>query len=283
MKRFYLVLLCLLPVFGLKANHWEPDPYLFANSMNVVGVIEINGIEQTSDALELGAFCDAECRGSEMLSYYAGLNRYMVFLTLYGDTGHAFTFQLYDHNAQQELLIDCQQSITFVANDVVGSVVEPYVFSFEGVTCSISVNAEPEIGGTVEGGGNYIEGTTCCIKAIPSADYVFAYWTEFGNIVSTEMEWSFVVDGNRSFVAHFVYYDGLLEQGNAFSVFPNPTHGEALIEGASGGVIRLYDLKGQLLKELPLQAGAIQLDLGLLPEGCYLLQTGKVTKKVVKR
>lgn len=38
-----LFLLALVSRIAL-ANHWEPDPYQFADNMNVIGVIEINGL-----------------------------------------------------------------------------------------------------------------------------------------------------------------------------------------------------------------------------------------------
>ena len=85
MKRFLLLLFLLSSSLWSLANHWVPDPHQFSNNMNMVGVIEINGVEQTTDAFELGAFYGSECRGSEMLAYYEGLDRYMVFMTLYGE------------------------------------------------------------------------------------------------------------------------------------------------------------------------------------------------------
>ena len=62
MRKVILVFLLLAFATVAKANHWTPDPYQFADNMNVIGVIEINGVEQTSDQLEIGAFCNGECR-----------------------------------------------------------------------------------------------------------------------------------------------------------------------------------------------------------------------------
>ena len=128
------VLCCCLLLLGMaaRANHWEPDSHQFADNMNVIGIIMINGVEQTDASLELGAFCGDECRGSEMLTYFEGLGRYMVFLTLYGASGHTLSFRLYDHASQRELELTPPETIQFVPNDIVGSVLEPYVFSFTG-------------------------------------------------------------------------------------------------------------------------------------------------------
>ena len=63
MKRGLLLLLSFLFTVTVQANHWEPDPHQFPNNMSVIGVIEINGVEQASESYELGAFCGDECRG----------------------------------------------------------------------------------------------------------------------------------------------------------------------------------------------------------------------------
>lgn len=283
MRRLLLVLLCLFSVLGAKANHWTPDPYQFANSMNVIGVIEINGQEQATDALELGAFCGSECRGSEMLTFFSGLDRYMVFLTIFGEAGNTFSFQLYDHNTQQELLFDCEQTIQFVANEVIGNVMDPYVFSFTGSTCVISVQVEPEMGGVVTGDGTFMVGETCTLTATPNPSYSFYCWSENDETVSTDANYTFVVEDDRSLVAHFIYYEGLLEQIESFSVFPNPTDGMIQVEVESGTTLRLFDMNGRLLKMGSAYSGTLWLDLGPLPVGCYFLQMGNAIKKVLKR
>lgn len=356
MRRFLLVLLCLLSSFGLKANHWTPDQYQFPNSMNVVGVIEINGLEQVSDALELGAFCATECRGSEMLAFYSGLDRYMVFMTLFGESGDAFTFRLYDHNTQQELNLDCEQTIQFVVNEVVGNVVNPFVFSFTGNTCTVSVQVEPEVGGvvtgdgifgvgdtctliatpnptysfyrwsedgvtvstdnpfsfvamadrtltaeferiayfidarpfpyiagSVEGIGFYFENDTCTLSATAFEGYTFINWTEDDEEVSTDATYTFVVDRIRYLVANFANYVGVEEKEIGFSVYPNPTNDNISVEGLTSEAVLLYDMDGNLLMAIQPKGGKLELDLGLLPAGCYFLQMGDAVKKVLKR
>lgn len=185
------------------ANHWEPDPYQFADNMNVIGVIEINGIEQASTQLEIGAFCNDECRGSEMLAYYAGLNRYMVFLTLFGQYGHTFDFRLYDHASQRELDLTPPATIQFVANSIIGSLSEPYVFSFTGSTCVIGAEAQPAEGGTVAGAGIYMQGETCTLTANSNHGYVFESWKENNVTVFADSVYSFTVEDDRELTAVF--------------------------------------------------------------------------------
>ena len=72
-----------------------------------------------------------------------------------------------------------------------------------GSTCNITVSADPSEGGTVTGGGTYQSGTICTLSATPVGDYHFFYWTEDGEIVSVDENYSFVVGSNRDLVAHF--------------------------------------------------------------------------------
>ena len=55
-----------------------------------------------------------------------------------------------------------------------------------------------------EGGYVYQQGQTCTLTAIPNYGYVFANWTENGNIISTDAELSFTVTSDRDLVANFV-------------------------------------------------------------------------------
>ena len=83
MKRFFLFILSVVLGGSAFANHWTPNPHQFPTNMNVIAILEINGMEQTSESLELGAFYGTECRGSEILAYYDVLDRYLFFLTLH--------------------------------------------------------------------------------------------------------------------------------------------------------------------------------------------------------
>ena len=57
--------------------------------------------------------------------------------------------------------------------------------------------------GTIEGGGHFISGDTCTVKATASEGYEFVNWTENGAVVSTTEEYTFIVGTNRNLVANF--------------------------------------------------------------------------------
>ena len=110
--------------------HWTPNDSQYANTMTAIAIIQIDGVEQRTTALELGAFCGNECRGRQLLVYYPQVDRYLLFLDIYGNDGDALSFRLYDHGTGQESNLTCSTSETFVSNATLGSVASPYVFSF---------------------------------------------------------------------------------------------------------------------------------------------------------
>jgi hypothetical protein len=70
-------------------------------------------------------------------------------------------------------------------------------------TYTISVSANPANGGTVRGGGPYVEGTQCTVTAEANEGYTFVNWTESGNQISSEKAYTFTVTVGRSLVANF--------------------------------------------------------------------------------
>ena len=75
------------------------------------------------------------------------------------------------------------------------------------VTYSIinyNIAASAGEGGSVIGGGNSLNcGSSCTVTATPGDCYNFVSWTENDIVVSTDAEYSFTVDGDRTLVANF--------------------------------------------------------------------------------
>ena len=69
---------------------------------------------------------------------------------------------------------------------------------------TISVVADPVEGGEVSGAGTYDAGTSCTVIATPNEGYRFAFWTENGNVVSYDSNYSFIVTGESVMTARFV-------------------------------------------------------------------------------
>ena len=78
-----------------------------------------------------------------------------------------------------------------------------YVAHFQAQTYTVTVSSNPTEGGTVSGGGTFFYGQTCTVHASANDCYSFTNWTENGNVVSSQADYSFTVTGNRSLVANF--------------------------------------------------------------------------------
>ena len=68
---------------------------------------------------------------------------------------------------------------------------------------NIIATAHPTEGGLVTGNGTFEAGQSCAVTAMANEGYAFMCWTENGDIVSTDAEYSFVVTGDRGLVANF--------------------------------------------------------------------------------
>ena len=129
-NNMYYSMSCPQSTSNEEENHWNVDIHQYPYNMSVTGIIQINGVEQAVPTLEIGAFCGNECRGSQRLTYFPQVDRYLVFLTLYGDAGDEMNFRLYDHSVGEELDLFCSSTISFVPDGFMGTPFDPYVFGF---------------------------------------------------------------------------------------------------------------------------------------------------------
>ena len=92
-------------------------------------------------------------------------------------------------------------------------------------TYNINVSPNPNIGGTVTGGGNYNGGQQCTVTATANTGYSFVNWTENGEVVTTNASYTFIVTGNRTLVANFTL------NSYTITVTADPTEG-GMVTGA---------------------------------------------------
>ena len=92
---------------------------------------------------------------------------------------------------------------------------------------TISVSANPANGGTATGGGTYQQGQSCTVSATANNGYTFTNWTENGNVVSTNRNYTFTVNGNRTLVANFT------QQNYTINVSANPAIGGTVTGGGA--------------------------------------------------
>ena len=135
MKRVIkLLTLALLLSASLRSfadgEHWTWNHNLYPMNATFTAVINLDGEEQRSDQLEIGAFHEGECRGSIICEYDERKNRYFAFLTVNGEEGMVMNFRLWDHETDSELDVTCSTTYTFHGNDSFGRPSAPYVFYF---------------------------------------------------------------------------------------------------------------------------------------------------------
>ena len=133
--------------------------------------------------------------------------------TVQATPASGYTFLRWTENGSQ---VSTNASYTFT---VTGNRTLVAQFQAQPQNYTISVSANPTNGGTVSGGGTYQQGQTCTVSATPANGFTFVKWTENGNQVSTNANYTFTVTGNRTLVAHFQ------AQSYYIATTSNPTNG----------------------------------------------------------
>lgn len=126
---------------------------------------------------------------------------------------------------------------------------------------SISADVAPAGAGSVSGGGSYTEGTSVTLTATANPGYRFVGWVESGTTVSTNPNYTFVANSNRSLTAQF----DRISSGGGDS---DPTYSITLPSRVTGGELKLsrrYAEKGETVT------------LTAIPDEGYELDTLTVT------
>ncbi len=169
--------------------------------------------------------------------------------TVHATANSGFTFTNWTENGS---VVSTQANYTFTVN---GNRTLVANFQAQPQNYTITVSANPTNAGTVSGGGTFQQGQTCTVHATPATGYTFVRWTENGNQVSTNANYSFTVTSNRNLVAHFQgqsYYiatssnpsnggttsgNGLYHFGETCTVTATPTTGYEFVNWTDNGSV----------------------------------------------
>ncbi len=102
---------------------------------------------------------------------------------------------------QIKLQLENYKDTTFSSTVTTGLLTSENIFLKALFNITASVN--PQIGGTIDGSGEYVEGDQVVMEATPNTGYSFVNWTENSTEVSTNPTYSFTADSDRNLVANF--------------------------------------------------------------------------------
>lgn len=126
-----------------------------------------------------------------------GTYAYGSSVTVTAAPSNGFTFVNWTENGNQ---VSTNESYQFT---VTGNAYLVANFSQIQQSYTISLSPNPSNGGSVSGGGTYSSGTQVTVIATPNNGWSFSDWTENGNQVSINSNYSFTVNNSRSLVANF--------------------------------------------------------------------------------
>jgi uncharacterized repeat protein (TIGR02543 family) len=153
---------------------------------------------------------------------------------------------------------------------------------FVGRNVTVTVNANPAQGGTVEGSGTYHYMDTVEIKAIPNQGYVFTGWNDGNNSNPRQV----VVTTNVTYTANFQPTSDINtteEQTLALDIYPNPASDVVCVNVQNSSLIAgkyevaIIDLSGRICQTASVNGGnsnvdIIRLDVSGLPKGSYFIR-----------
>ena len=131
----------------------------------------------------------------------------------------------------------------------------------------------PEDGGEVYGAGSYPHGSAVTLTAIPNTGYEFLNWTENGEVVSEEQNYSFIAMATRDLVANLFKIQGVDEQNDhTIMLYPNPVTDKLIIETQNHiDNISIYNLMGLLVYRQQDCINKVEIQTEQLPAGIYII------------
>ena len=171
------------------------------------------------------------------------------------------------------------EDINLTANFTDGEVTPKY---------TISLSSDPSEGGTVSGGGTYLDSTEVTISATPDEGYVFDGWISNGDTISHDSIYTFIIIRDISITAHFSSESvGLRDAWRNLSVeiYPNPAEDRLIIDfeepKKESYTLRLISTHGKQIinKELPSHTKRETIDLSRVESGLYVVEIYNSTKK----
>ncbi|MFW6272971.1 MAG: InlB B-repeat-containing protein, partial [bacterium] len=170
---------------------------------------------------------------------------------------------------------DTSETISVVMNtnvDLTANFELKEIYTLTPTATNGSIRLNPE-------GGEYLEGTTVNVFAIPDTGYAFSHWTGDTSLVSDVSRQDIVMDHDMSITAHFepTGIEGLTKN-NDVEIYPNPNDGSQLTvnaESVDGNMqVSIYNIMGIQLFSEKYTRNNITIPLSKLDthDGCYIIE-----------
>jgi len=152
-------------------------------------------------------------------------------------------------NSENGNLISSFTTYSFTVNEDVDLTANFTIKSY-----TITVSANPEEGGIVNGGNEYNHGENVTVTATANDNYEFVNWTnaENGNLISSLSIYSFTAQEDIELVANFGYVNIKNIGIHHFEIYPNPVRDELRIRNSVGAKdfspiqnIQIFDVYGR--------------------------------------
>lgn len=202
-------------VNGVKGVILLPDSW--SSSFFALNAPNTSDANYSSNVISLSEWSVLEQRGAVLLPAAGGRNGTSVSVV---DSCGYYWSASFDSSSEAWLLSFRDSNLNAVNNYRYYGFSVRLVRSAQDHTFSINVTANPADGGIVSGGGNYELGDDCTLTATANEGYIFVYWTDNGEVVSTDAEYTFMVIASKELVANFVpiYHEPMNALRGLFSV-----------------------------------------------------------------
>ncbi len=140
---------------------------------------------------------------------------------------------------------------------------------------TVTVLANNADWGTVEGGGQYLEGSVATLTASPAVGYRFEGWDD-GNSENPRMV---TVQSDTTLTALFASTQGIDEASTG--LYPNPASDNLVVVSPIATEVKMIDVTGREVLRQQVPEGETTLDVSQLAPGVYYVKTNGTPQKVV--
>jgi hypothetical protein len=190
------VLLTAIPAEGYVFDNWTEDGEVVSTNQSISFTAQTGrNLEAHFSVLQLNITAIA-LPASNGTVEGAGTYAYGTTVVLTAIPAEGFELANWTEN---DTVVSTEATLTFVAQTD-----RNLVANFIIQTLNITVEADPEGSGTVTGAGTYNYGDPIVLTATPLGQFEFYNWTENGEEVSTQPNFSFNAYDNHNYVAHFI-------------------------------------------------------------------------------